>query len=223
MILVNCFIHKCSFSRSGFNSFSTFIFPIDPAVSTFIFPDPLLAHQPSVHDGLRLEPYTTRLMEVSEILPDHHGSKIEFYAFLTQRVLNERIMQKFCLPFSLYVSSQGLVIWLSQNLVQNFEKNSFWILQFSGVCRGENYCMASNVSEELVAFFFRVVLLDYIEDGRSNILPNTDIYTSRPNNLHEAVSHKFKSSPALFSEPLISDLNFRNHAPSAHINLQCNA
>ena len=74
--------------------------------------DPLLLHQPSVRGGQRLEDYITRLMEVSEMLPNGHGGMIEFFPFFTQRELNESIIQMSCLAFSPHVSYAGLVIEL---------------------------------------------------------------------------------------------------------------
>jgi len=41
------------------------------------------------------------------------------------------------------------------------------MLLSAGITRRENEYVTSNVSEELAAFFFIVVYLDYIEDGSS--------------------------------------------------------
>jgi hypothetical protein len=73
--------------------------------------------------GQRLDYYTTRLMEMSEMLPYNHGGIIAFYPFFSQREINGSIMQMSCLTFSPYVSSAELSIGLSQNLIKNLEES----------------------------------------------------------------------------------------------------
>lgn len=53
--------------------------------------------------GQRLDHYTTRLMELSEMLPNNHGGISEFCPFFSQRELNDSIMQISSLTFSSYV------------------------------------------------------------------------------------------------------------------------
>jgi hypothetical protein len=70
------------------------------------------------------------------------------------------------------------------------------MLLSDGISRRENYYVTSNVSEELAAFFFIAIFLDYIEDG-INIFTEVLLSASTSNYSHAAALRRLISSPAL--------------------------